>query len=417
MKFKYSILLFFCVLILSCEGKVKRYKGLKYQDYKKNDFNHLQLTEKGYSSILIPNISEYSIPIKMAKLLDTCFIVPLESNAKNLIGRIDEIKVVDNFIFILDSRKSKGVFMFDLNGKYLRKIGEAGNGPDEYPFPGDIAIDENNKEILVFNGNSRKIYKYNFDGDFLSVIPIKFGGYSINVTGNSDVMVFCQGYTNEHLGEIKNKAFYIINNKGEIISYGPSLSKDFRKVKMTISNKISVKNNDLTSYSNKFSDTIYEIKEGKVNTKYFLDFGKNSLNREKLKNLKTNDFLEQIRDKDLTPNFRGNHCQTNSYLYFNFYYGKTIINCYYNKETTELFASNIIDFQNVDCLYSFVAKASHKDYFISTLDAFNLVESKDNISEISDPEWIRNSKKTIEILNDLNIKETDNPVLVFYRLH
>lgn len=416
MKIKLAIIMMISSLIFSCKRDNREYKGLIYNDYKENDFIPLPLSEEKSKTIKIPPISYYEIPISMSRLLDTCYTVSLETNSKNLIGRIDEIKVVDEFIFILDSRKSKGVFMFDLNGKYLRRIGEVGGGPAEYPFPGDMAINEKNKEIFIFNGNVRKIYKYNFQGEFLGKIPLELGGYSINITKDGDIMLFCQGYSNDHLGELKNKAFYVINQEGEIISFGPTQSNDFKNVKITNGNNISVKNQEI-SYCNKFSDTIYKIKEDLVNIQYILDFGENSLNREKFKNLKTKKFLNEIRDDDnLIPNFRGIHYQTNNYLYFSFYYGQTIINCYFNKNTSKLYASKIIDFSNVNCLYSFVAKASYKDYFISSLDALNLVDSRDNMLGITDSQWKKSSSQTMEIMNDLNVKATDNPVLIFYKL-
>ncbi|NIJ46641.1 hypothetical protein FHR24_003136 [Wenyingzhuangia heitensis] len=414
MKFQYLLILLIGLLV-GCKKETSKYKGLSYKDYISSDFNSFMVDKKKGEKIIIPEISDYDKPITISNILDTCFTVSLESNSKNLIGRIDEVKVVDNYIFVLDSRKSKGVFMFDLEGKYIRRIGELGRGPGEYPFPGDMAINEKRKQIFIFNGNTRKVYKYNFNGEFLGDITLDIGGYSIDLNEKGNLILFCQGYSNNHLGEIKNKVFYEIDEKGNILSFGPSLSTDYHKVKMTIGNRISVRNQYI-SYSNKFSDTIYKLQNNKVNIQYVLDFGENILDREKLKSLKTNAFLKEIRDVKLMPNYRGIHYQTYNYLYFNFYYGNTIVNCYYNKNESMLYASKIIAFQNADCLYSYVPIATYNDYFISSLDAYNIVETKDYFLNEKNLEWIKRSKKTINRLNMLKIKNTDNPVLIFYKL-
>jgi hypothetical protein len=250
---------------------------------------------------------------------------------KNLIGRIDGVKIVNTNIFILDSRKSKGVFMFDLEGNYIRRIGVVGKGPGEYPFPEDFEVDEENKEILVFNGTVRKIFRYNFEGDFLGEIPIELGCRSISLLNNGNIVLLGGDYGNEHLAEIKNKILYVINRKGEIVSYGPSVSKDFNNIKISIGNNILVKNNTI-SYNYKFSDTIYEVNEKEVNAKYIIDFGKDKLNREKMKSLDTRAFIKEIEDVNIKANFRGEHFQTNNYLSFRFLYGKKTRYIFYSSK-------------------------------------------------------------------------------------
>ena len=108
--------------------------------------------------------------------------------------------------------------------------------------------------------------------------------------------------------------------------------------------------------------------------------------------------------------------KTSNYLSFYFLYGKKVINCFYHKKTSKLYASELIDFSNIDCLYGFHVIGSHQDYFISTLDAFNIVESKDNISKITDSKWLEENKQLIKNLSNLDIEEEDNPVLIFFKL-
>ncbi|MDR1554121.1 MAG: 6-bladed beta-propeller [Prevotellaceae bacterium] len=58
--------------------------------------------------------------------------IRLEETDYALIGEIDEIQVFDNHIFVLDILIAKKLFVYDINGKYIRQIGAMGQGPDEY---------------------------------------------------------------------------------------------------------------------------------------------------------------------------------------------------------------------------------------------------------------------------------------------
>ena len=62
----------------------------------------------------------------------------LETREDCLIGRIESLQVFDERIYILDSRKAKSLFVFDMEGKFIQKIGSYGNGPGEYNEPLDF---------------------------------------------------------------------------------------------------------------------------------------------------------------------------------------------------------------------------------------------------------------------------------------
>ena len=44
---------------------------------------------------------------------DTCYIVPLQTTDAALIGDVSKVILKDENIFILDSRKSKSIFIYD----------------------------------------------------------------------------------------------------------------------------------------------------------------------------------------------------------------------------------------------------------------------------------------------------------------
>jgi len=59
-----------------------------------------------------------------------------------------------------------GIFFFDRNGSGLRKISRRGQGPEEYASCNEIVLDEENNEIFIVSSVSRKIYVYDFFGNY-----------------------------------------------------------------------------------------------------------------------------------------------------------------------------------------------------------------------------------------------------------
>lgn len=410
-------LVFSAVIIFnSCTQKKDELKGFAIKDYKKNSFINFKLKQDSLIVLNVPLRSEYlKNKIPLSKLVDSSFSIVLETTNRNLIGKIDDVKIFENKIFVLDSRKAEAIFVFDMKGHYLRQIGETGRGPQEYPYPQDFSIDEDFKEILVFNGSIRKIFRYNLDGDFLGEIKVPIDCYAIKTLEAGNIILFAGNYMNEHLSELKNRLFYVINKKGDIISYGPTVSSDFINIDASLLNKSLVKNKQI-SYSYKFSDTIYSIKNEEYVADFFINFGKDSFNREKFKLMNNRSF---IKERVNFPSFIGTHLQTKNYLYFYFSYKNIVIHCYYNKIQDKLYVGSSLNLHHLDYPMINVPISTFKDYFISAMDSSHFIETKETISKITNNNLNKNYNKYISMnknLSNLNLKESDNPILFFYKL-
>lgn len=65
------------------------------------------------------------------------------------------------------NRSSDGdIFIFDRNGKGLRKINRLGQGGEEYTFLLGVALDEDNNEMYVNDHDLQKIFVYDLFGNF-----------------------------------------------------------------------------------------------------------------------------------------------------------------------------------------------------------------------------------------------------------
>lgn len=93
--------------------------------------------------------------------------IVLDSAKEAIVSTCSKIETdKDGNIYVLDKVKSKCVFLFDKEGKYLGKIGVYGKGRGEYPVIRDFTIEPKKGNVLVLGGYST-VYVYDKEGSFL----------------------------------------------------------------------------------------------------------------------------------------------------------------------------------------------------------------------------------------------------------
>lgn len=96
--------------------------------------------------------------------------VPLESQKECMLTSIEKIKIDGDKIFIFNEGANLGVFVFDISGKYLNKIGDMGSSKQEYIYIEDMTIDTENKLVLLLGMDEVKIYDY--DGKYIKTVQL-----------------------------------------------------------------------------------------------------------------------------------------------------------------------------------------------------------------------------------------------------
>ncbi|MFA6128954.1 MAG: 6-bladed beta-propeller [Bacteroidales bacterium] len=96
--------------------------------------------------------------------------IPLETSPECLLGGAESISatVLDQYIVV----NSKGLRLFDRQGKYLRTIGSIGKGPQEYAGSGRFVFDEKNGRIDILDGDRHRVVSYGITGGFIRSIPV-----------------------------------------------------------------------------------------------------------------------------------------------------------------------------------------------------------------------------------------------------
>lgn len=242
---------------------------------------------------------EYSI-VKM---------IPLQTTTDCLIQEISKLYFTDNYIIVFDQHHNN-IFLFDNEGKFVRKIGVKGQGPTEYNTFNDIIYDPNTQLIYAFERFRSQMFIYNLKGELIKCVKSKYMfnsfvkckyGYWIyscfkqNNPNNSFLML-----VDENLSEIKQEYFP---------------HADITTVQFTPRFTINQDNGKIYFYYD-YSDQIWELSD-KAESVYKVDFGDLSLPYQEMKRTTQNKKNDKITHNNKHLGFISNLLISNELIYFN----------------------------------------------------------------------------------------------------
>lgn len=158
-----------------------------------------------YLTFLLDDESEKNEGLIMSSLFRSAKPILLEITDSSLIGKISKLEEFDNKLIILDSFIAKSIFVFDMDGHFLRRIGNLGEGPGEYSRISDFTIDRDNGNIYALDDNRQVVNIYRLsDGMFLDKINIRKDGLvSFNIQYVDGQLYVDNYYTNNKKGITK----------------------------------------------------------------------------------------------------------------------------------------------------------------------------------------------------------------------
>lgn len=142
-------------------------------------------------------------------------ITKLETTQDCIVGSITKIEIVNDTIYILDA-KTKSVFSFSMEGKFLRKFGKIGQGPGEYTEPTSISV--NGDCLLIYDQWQHKVIKYDHSGKMLSSLFVPFFCRKIIQSEHGNMLCFEEAADNYHLPSILDYCFWICDSTYKHIS-------------------------------------------------------------------------------------------------------------------------------------------------------------------------------------------------------
>ena len=106
-------------------------------------------------------------PVSLKEDVASVSYVPLETADSCLISNVSNLVMDDEFIFV-ENGKTQQIFQFTREGKFVRQLGRAGNGPEEYaPYAIEsMTLDSSRREVYL-NARQLPAWVYSYDGTFL----------------------------------------------------------------------------------------------------------------------------------------------------------------------------------------------------------------------------------------------------------
>lgn len=179
--------------------------------------------------------------------------IKLETKAEALIKHIRYIYIYNSLLFILHDQQ---ISVFDLKGNFLRKIGNRGNGPDEFNYlPEGFAFHKN--YIYINNQQLKKTLIYSIEGDYIKSFKTNHIFSQFKIFDNKLLI----GYTPNRLGNEPNK-LYIYNLDGILIDSikNKTIYNDFNaSYSFPFECPIFSSNNNSIGFKEILTDTLYNI--------------------------------------------------------------------------------------------------------------------------------------------------------------
>lgn len=176
---------------------------------------------------------------------------------------ITKILFKNDKILVFEKRGANAVFMYDIHGKFERRIGTRGGGPAEYTMLMGFAADDH--FIYLFDTRTKRVLSYDYSGNYIKTLKLPVYSEDAAILENGDFLWANLWYLNEDGAKYRIALTDDqLNVKQELFKINDSDSK------LTLSYYFGVSENNIT-YQNYVQDTliVFNKKTGDYKTIYF----------------------------------------------------------------------------------------------------------------------------------------------------
>ena len=368
--------------------------------------DNIKSTYKLNYEIDVENCLTTEKSLLLSELCSYVKYIILEDQRESMLSDIIDIRISKEYIFIL---ATNGVFQFDNNGKFIRKVGRKGNGPGEYYEIKSFDINENQRKICMFD-LLKGIFVYNFEGEY---------GHTIKRTYIPDYWTFRIINEKTYAFSYSTTKFHSYPYKLGILNFNGDILKvhDNYAIK-EINSGGSERWSDLDNYFYKLRDTLYY--KGKYNDTVFYINPVNftlkphiwlNLGKYKLPTEKTPEYtnfepgFENIASKYIWPKVQ----ETNRFViitYKSYVFSDNYQGILYNKLTRSGY--KVLQLENKDVMIK-----NDLDFWPVIIDNSVLISWKSGIKVLEELRSEKNlSRKRMLAERFKEITENSNPVII-----
>ncbi|MDR2586141.1 MAG: 6-bladed beta-propeller [Prevotellaceae bacterium] len=320
-----------------------------------------------------PNILNISVyppyPVDVKALFSDIGFIKLDTSSKAYMYMPFTLRVLKDKIYILDIGVHGAVLMFDISGKFIRKIGEIGRGPGELLSMHGIEIDYNRNRLYITDNSGSQTVAFDLDGNYLFSVPLgDIGGFNaITPSGNIVNESFNSSFGYDFKNMVQRENIKILDTTGKVLMQGFEYNHS-RKINAMFKT-LSVSESGHVTFCPVFCDTIYSVTESSITPLYSFDFSK-----VKPISLKRANTYSDSRDMmiDLMQNgyvcLGGAHLDTPDVLYVQLGFGIDRAHLFYNKNNG---TTNIIKLRDPTTSYQSLFNGASSAWMPYSISDFN----------------------------------------------
>jgi hypothetical protein len=234
---KVTIIVIVMLFILGCNKPEANYE-IRSIDLTQNLNNNKELT-----------LSDIATDINYIKL---------ESNKDCYISDIKSYFIGNHYIVIQD-KLLDGLYIFDINGKFLRKIGIKGKGPAECVGITAFNIDEN-EEFVYISTFDYFLKKYSLKGEFVRSSRLYLPQNFIKYIDNEE---FVLAFPYPQSVQLENFSFRVVSFEGKILKRLLYRDISGANPRQTMMHPYIYDYLDTVCFWEKYCDTIYSVTKDK----------------------------------------------------------------------------------------------------------------------------------------------------------
>ncbi len=226
------------------------------------------------SVIKLP-LEKSNMNLKMSDVVDSICYVSLETDTVCLVGQIDKLIPMDTAFIVVDKDIARSIYVFNREGRFIRKIGKSGPGPEEYLGIEDVCLDQEKGQIVILDLKSKHFLIYSLEGEFVKSIRFDFYAYDIEYVGEDKIAVFLNYGNNasfEKAGNIPTLGIYDLK-KEKVVELCAYANEKIRSGSMLNLSENFSSDGMETLFVLPINDTIFNVNSDGISPKYLLDFG------------------------------------------------------------------------------------------------------------------------------------------------
>lgn len=337
--------------------------------------------------------------VEVSSFISEYELIELETTEDILIGYIKQSIIYKERIYILDAPIGNAIYMFDLNGKFLNKIKNVGQGPGEYIMPYNIEINEFDNELYLKDVAQNKLLIYDaLTLQFKREESLTWEALYFSFIPNSNKIVLYNNLEITNKGKIYASHIAILDTMNNQLEDKIPIEVKTGYILNPFST-LTANNNELY-FSHPYKGSVYKISNDEFTEEYEIVFkNKEFAPTAFLKaNVSSDQFVKIMQESEYINFFTFFNMKNN--FYSSFYASGEYYLSFYNKERREgvyFTTKKIVDDMGIGCFE--VPIYADNEYCYSII----------NLNSIDKDKVIKN-KKMNEILKK-STKDT-NPLIL-----